>query len=466
MLRPAIPGLFLVTMCFLNCSGPGGVREKELPNIVLISLDTLRADHVSSYGCQHVRTPNIDSIGQGGTRLANFVAHSPWTKSSFGSLFTSLYPSQHGSTRNSKWKGDSWEYLTTIDQKLDDKYVTMAEILKDNGYVTVAFQANVMVSASSGFSQGFDIYEHESLFHEEDALPYPPANRMYEAFNSWLSEHSQTNRRFFVWINLMDTHMPYVGRKGYYPESWDSRYHGQITNPFKDYKTARNGPGLSEKDKEQIHALYDAEIQFADEYIGKILEALKRTGLEDKILLIFASDHGEELWDHGGKSEQDVRDFNWGFGHGHTLYEEMILVPLIIRYPVALGQPGEMTTVNQQIRQVDFLPTILDLLEIRHEAAKHFEGESILDLLRGESSKSPAVFSESLLYGDEKKSIRTGGYKLVFNAASGETELYDLINDPGEEINIVDSQSERAQSLKKTLIQWMQRMPPSVLTVH
>jgi arylsulfatase A-like enzyme len=264
----------------------------------------------------------------------------------------------------------------------------------------------------------------------------------------------------------MDTHMPYVGRKGYYPESWDSSYHGQITNPFKDYKTARNGPGLSEKDEEQIHALYDAEIQFADEYIGKILESLKRTGLEDKILLIFASDHGEELWDHGGKSEQDVRDFNWGFGHGHTLYEELILVPLIIRYPVALGQPGEMTTVNQQIRQVDFLPTILDLLEIRHEAAKHFEGETILDLLRGESSKSPAVFSESLLYGDEKKSIRTGGYKLVFNAASGETELYDLINDPGEEINIVDSQSERAQSLKETLIQWMQRMPPSVLTVH
>ncbi len=162
MLRPLIPWLylvtFLVTMGFLSCSGPGGVPEKELPNIVLISLDTLRADHLSSYGSQHVRTPNIDSIGQGGTRLANFVAHSPWTKSSFGSFFTSLYPSQHGSTRNSKWKGDSWEYLTTIDQKLDDKYVTMAEILKDNGYVTVAFQANVMVSASSGFSQGFDIY--------------------------------------------------------------------------------------------------------------------------------------------------------------------------------------------------------------------------------------------------------------------------------------------------------------------
>ena len=83
---------------------------------------------------------------------------------------------------NSKWEGDSWEYLTTIDQKLEEKYVTMAEILRDNGYVTVAFQANVMMSARSGFAQGFDFYEHESLFHEEDALPYPPANRMYEAF--------------------------------------------------------------------------------------------------------------------------------------------------------------------------------------------------------------------------------------------------------------------------------------------
>ncbi len=441
-------GLLSILLILLGLSSQSGFTKNNQPNLLFITIDTLRADHISSYGYQNINTKNINALATGGLLFTNFYSHSPWTRPSFATFFTSLYPSQHGAEMNN---------LTSVNRKLDNENLTLAEILRDNGYVTAAFQGNANAAEKYGFDQGFDLFAKSSL-HHGDGLPYPPAKRMYQGFKSWLANNK--HRKFFVWINYMDPHMPYAPPKKYYQDLWDPNYKGQVTNPFRNYKIGRSGPLLTKKDKEQIHRLYEAEIRHIDDYIGKTIALLNQTKTADNTLIILSSDHGEEFWEHGGASNQELEDFNWGFGHGHTLYDEQIHLPLIIRYPKEFGTPGEISKIDQQVRQVDFLPTILDILKIHSKNETVFEGQSLLPLIKGEKYQTHEVYSESILYGKEKKAIRTKKYKLIYHIETEDIELYDLQKDFGETENIAKAHPKIVKSLKDRLLRWMERVKP------
>lgn len=406
------------------------------PNVLLLSLDTVRTDSLHVYG-SGTETPHVDSVARGGVVFTNFFAHAPWTRPSFASLFTSLYPSQHLAERNAK---------LGINRKLDGRFLTMAEIMKKAGYTTAGFTTNVNVDPVYGFDQGFDVYQGTVLRPKSATLPYPTGDEVFAAFASWFRQNQ--HRRFFAWVNLMDAHMPYAAPEKYRAGLVDPHYSGPVTVPFNSAEYARRSD-LSEADKRQIRALYEAGVRYDDDTVGKIIALLQKAGLDDETLVIITSDHGEEFWEHAG------------FEHGHTLYDELIHVPLIMKYPKAFGVPGKVTTVTGVVRQVDFLPTVLDIVGIAPPKDAHFEGVSVKPALSGRSIPEREVYSESLHYGAEQKAIRTSKYKLIYHVSSGQVELFDLIKDPGEKTNIATANPVVARALQGRLTRWMDRVKQS-----
>lgn len=412
----------------------GGATAR--PNILLVSLDTLRVDGLHVYGAPY-ETPHIDAVARGGLVFTNFFAHSSWTRPSFGSLLTSLYPSQHLAERNAS---------LGVNRKLDDRFLTMAEILKKAGYTTAAFSGNVNVDPVYGFDQGFDFYRGTALRPKSATLPYPTGDEVYASFEGWFRQNK--HRRFFAWVNLMDAHMPYAAPEKYRQGLVDSRYGGPVKAPFANADLAKR-PGLTDGDKRQVRALYEAGVRYEDEIVGKIVSLLERAGVGDETLVVITSDHGEEFWEHAG------------FEHGHTLYDELIHVPLVMKYPKAFGVTGKVTKVTPIVRQVDFLPTVLDIAGIPAPGDARFEGVSVKTALLGKSIPEREVYSESLHYGAERKSIRTSKYKLVYHVSSGQIELYDLVKDRAEQVNVAASNPAVAKALMGRLQRWLERVKQS-----
>jgi arylsulfatase A-like enzyme len=401
--------LAVLLTALLACSGGEGGRPV---NVMVIGLDTVRADHLGCYGYHRDTSPEIDRLAAEGTLFEYAVSHSPWTLPSFATVFTSLYPTQHraGFVRSSMGRG----------------FPTLGTILSDNGYSTGAIINTAALNPVFGIDRGFEYY---------DVVPISAgrvADGTTRAALEWID--AQGENPFFVFVHYYDPHLPF-SPPAPYDTLFDPDYSGPLGSSFDpDFLPTDRMHGfekmmaLPERDKQHIVALYDGEIAFADRAIGDLLDGLQARGLRENTLVVFMSDHGEEFFDHGG------------FAHGHTLYEELLRVPLIFSLP---GRIPARSRVPNMVRLVDIMPTVLALTGTETDA--RMEGRDLNALFRGEPAAGPPqagallvdeAFSEGMLYGPEQKSITAYPYKLIRKMASGVEILFDLYRDPGETENL------------------------------
>lgn len=412
-------------------------------NVVMLVLDTLRADHLHSYGNPRSTSPNIDQLAQRGVRFSHYFTVCPWTSPSFASLHTSLYPSRHGVTCQ-------WDPGMPL---IDKDTPMLAEILSGHGYYTTAFVNNGL-GGRDLTGRGFDEYYEDSAavinIMERVASVCPPncpgtAPITTERVLSWLDQHQAD--RFFLYVHLWEPHSPYN------PPAEDDLFK---TDAYPYVHFTRhdlvNGPLLplamlgDKKAIERLTQLYDGNIHFVDRYVGLIMRHLKSLGLEGKTLVILTSDHGELLYSH-------PKDFAT-FGHC-SLYEPVLHIPMIMAGP---GLP-EGEVLDGLASNVDTAPTILDLLGL--PALADAQGKSLVPLIE---KKTPAL--NRYLYAETdidvpERSVRSERYKLILNLWTGEKQLFDLQTDPSELTDIAAKNPAVFRELDAELGKWMQQNQPS-----
>jgi len=398
-------GLFaglLAGVCVLGGCTTRAPESPPLPprHVVVVTIDTLRADRLGCYGNTSVATPNIDRLARDGAMAIEATVPAPITRPSHVSIFTGLDPAQHGIRDN-------------ISRALAPDVPTLAEAFKAAGFDTGGFVSSIVLSAQSGLGRGFDEFSDRfdlgSDARDEarflDILERRGDVAVGEAI-AWLERHAQA--RTFMWVHLYDPHAPYEP-----PEPYASRYSSQP---------------------------YDGEVAWTDELVGRLDAALTRLGLHDSTLMALTSDHGEALGEHGE------------LVHGFFLYQATLRVPLLLRGPgIRAG-----TQIPVVARSVDLFPTLLELSGVAAPKSAHaLSGRSLAAIVRGANAKldeAPA-FAESLTprihYGwSDLRSIRDGRWKYIRAPAP---ELYDLARDPGEQHNLLRDEPARARALQAAL---------------
>ncbi len=472
--RVCLPVL-LVLIAFTSigiASGNKNSAEKNLtqkvnktaakPNILFIVVDTLRADSLSCYGYEKIKTPNIDSLAHNGVLFEHAISQAPWTLPSMASLFTSFYPSVHNGEKRRTSKTPN--IPSTSYSKINGNITWLPEILKNAGYQAQAFIVNPVLAQSFGFSKGYDEFFNLMYPSTDDKSKKRRAflwtyllgteiiseNVFYKTFVAknenttitqrtinWLEASKQ--KPFFLWVHYLDPHFPYERDKIY---NLASSYNGRLKDEgfvrtLDKFFIWLGKYNLTTADKNYLKLIYDEEIMFVDEEIGLILKKLKELGIDNNTLIVLTSDHGEEFWEH-----------NY-YEHGHSLYQELVHVPMIFYYPKKFPKGLKITS---QVRSIDVMPTILEMLSIRHDL--NMQGESLLPLIAGEETKDRVAFSESLLYYVERKSIRDGKYSFIFFPDYNKMELYNIQEDPLELNNIVLQNPRLALEFKNKILNW------------
>jgi len=382
-------------------SRPRGIR----PNLLLISVDTLRADHLGSYGCDLPTSPNLDRVAAEGTVFEQTFATYPATGTSHATMFTSLYPSVHG-------------VFGPIDQA-PLAAPTLGEVVRAHGYQTGAVTEDGMLVASQRGQRGFGYYrEHKG------ADLWDTAGQVGATFSDglrWLEAHR--GERFFLFLHTYQVHSPYSP-----PPAFDL---------FRSYRLDGREVPITDETAEAIRSrhAYAGEVRYVDSEFRRLLSGLEALGEADRTLVVVTSDHGEEFGEHGR------------IGHGLTLYDEVLRVPLILRLPRIV--PAGLR-VPVQVSLVDLMPTLLDLLHI--PVPDTAQGRSLVPLLgdpRAAAFASRPVFAELKVAGLEAVGVRYAGYKWVFPRQPGaQVETYDLGADPGEQRDVGGSDlRERGEAL-------------------
>jgi arylsulfatase A-like enzyme/Flp pilus assembly protein TadD len=388
-------GLGILIYFIVISPGRNKVKLPGAPscNILLITLDTTRADHLGCYGYKPAKTSNLDRLAREGIRFARAYCPAPLTLPSHASIMTGLYPVTHGVRNNG--------------HDLPSGIKTLAEILKGRGYSTAAFVSAFSVDSRFGIDRGFDVYD--DTFRSDSPFKTQNAERRAEetfaGFSRWMENNGKD--RFFGWVHYYDPHLPY--------------------DPPSPYKEEFN------------RNPYDGEIAYMDQFVGAVLERLKEKGILERTIVVVAGDHGEGL---GEKVET---------GHGIFLYEETLRVPLIFHNPEVFPRAQ---VIENQVRLIDVAPTILEIIGLKNEAAG-MTGQSLVPWLRGKSRKDLDSLVETFYprenFGwSELVGLVSGRWKYI---QSPRPELYDVMNDPGEREDLVASSAGKAGEMKKKLEQ-------------
>ena len=412
-----------------RAAAPGGA-----PNVLLIMVDTLRADHLSCYGYGE-RTPHIDALASGGVRFANTFSQASWTRPSVATILTGLYPASHGAVH----KADI----------LPDRVDTLAEMLARGGYHTVGFADNVNVSAAFNFQQGFDEFRYLApsfffgateaaaqltlynglrlvrerfLAHAVDVHHYyQPAEVVTAEVKTWLASSNARREPFFIFAHYMDPHDPY------FVHPFNGEGYARVANPNPPPSVAA-----------LYRRLYDGEIAYLDAQLGVLLDDLRARGLYDRTLIVLTADHGEEFQEHGG------------WWHGTTLYDEQIHVPLIMKPPVG-GGAGRV--VEEFATSLDIAPTVLTAARLNVPAV--LAGHP-LPLDGGAPPARTTVFAEEDLEGNVLQAVRTHEWKFI-TANPGNPRglppeaLFELGHDPGEHANLEATQPAQKETMRAEL---------------
>jgi choline-sulfatase len=365
-------------------------------HVVLVTIDTLRADRLGAYGNTAVETPNIDRLAREGALMVHASSHVPLTRPSHVTILTGLYPAQHGIRDN-------------VSPALAPDVPTLAERFQSAGFGTAAFVSSIVLSSQSGLARGFQTYSQKFADEEEnDARFLNTIQRRGDETTAeaaaWIAAHRAD--RFFVWLHLYDPHDPYEP-----PEPYAGRY---ADRP------------------------YDGEAAWSDALVGRVDRALADAGIRDNTLMIVTSDHGEGLGEH----RESV--------HGYFVYETTLHVPLVARGPgVKAGQRIEATT-----RLIDLFPTIVDAAGLAAATGSKLPGRSLMPAWRGDAAiADEPAFAESLTplihYGwSDLRSVRDGRWKYIL---APRPELYDLARDPQEANNLEASEPARARAMRAGL---------------
>jgi arylsulfatase A-like enzyme/Flp pilus assembly protein TadD len=393
--RLATWGFAAIVLVAAACAQPQPPAPPAVAeNVLLITIDTLRADRVGVYGATTVETPNLDRLAREGAFARHATAHVPLTRPSHVSIFTGLYPAEHGIRDN-------------VSPALAPDVPLLAERFKAQGHATGAFVASVVLTRQSGLARGFDHYSDRFELGEDDARFLNTIQKRGDEVTAeatgWI--RAQTGR-FFAWVHLYDPHDPYEP-PGRYAVQYAERP-------------------------------YDGEVAWSDELVGRLLSALADTRAADRTLVIVTSDHGEGLGEHG----EDV--------HGYFVYETTLAVPLIVRGPgVKAG-----TAIDAVVRSVDLFPTALDMAGLGQDVPRN-SGRSLRAALAGARVTEEPAFAESLVplvhYGwSDLRVVRDGRWKYIL---APRPELYDLARDPREMQNLADAEPARARALRAGLEQ-------------
>jgi choline-sulfatase len=401
--------LLLGTSAWGQPSGQTSARKPPsgtfLPDVYLITIDTLRADHVGCYGYKQVETPALDALAADGVRFTQAFTHSPITNTSHITILTGLLPSVHG--------------VTDFGVPLSPQHVTAAELLKKRGYQTAAFIGAVILDSNTlapSLDRGFDFYDNFPGKTETKQRWGRVERRGMEVVGhaeTWFEKHRTGPH--FVWVHLYDPHDPY-----------------EPPSPF------------SEKYKDH---LYDGEIAYADSAVAHWITFLKKAGVYDNAIIVVTGDHGEGLGEHGEET------------HGLFLYDSTLHVPLILRTPAAAHHGA---VIDAQVRTTDILPTILSATGVA--APAELSGESLLPLIeQTKTAQGPnrALFGETdypLRWGwAPLRALRAENTKLI---EAPRPELYDLQADPKELKNLYAPDSSKTQAMQAEMAKWKAKLPP------
>lgn len=408
-------------------------RQTEAQNVILISVDTLRADHLSCYGYQRLTSPHIDALALDGVTFLNTYASSPWTLPSHVSLLTSLHGVHH--------------QVYHDDEAMDPSLVSLADILRQKHLYCAALTGGGFVSSIYGFSKGFDTYSNDGggIFRQDSA------EHLFHLVSEWLDNHK--DKAFFMFLHTYQPHNPYACP---YPYKTMFIQEGAKWRHLDLRSFLGGNPGifkaLTEEERQNVVDLYDSEIRYTDErLIGPLIQKLKEIDIYDQSMIVFTSDHGEEFYDHQG------------WGHGHSLYDESLKVPLIIKLPESRYKGKK---VSNFVSLVDIFPTILEEIGI-HSKDLEVDGKSLFPVVRGKE-RSNRTFMADIASNvldshiPQKISTNRGDEKLILNRKFRKedlefflskppiltpVEIYDLARDPREKENIADTRSELANQI-------------------
>ena len=386
--------ILLLALCGGCAPKPNAAYPRA--SVVLISIDTLRADHLSLYGYRDGRTPHIDKLGVEGIVFDNVVSHVPLTLPAHASLFTGLLPPRH-------------EVRDNLGFRLKESHLTLAERFKSAGFATGGAISAYVLRSQTGISRGFDVYddalvldagtEASGSLQRDGSVAVASVMKFIEA---------QGDARFFAFLHLYEPHSPW--------------------SPPPSYRDLKNP--------------YDGDVAYADELVGRFLDALRARGLADRVIVALTSDHGEGLGDHG---EQE---------HGLFLYREAIHVPLVIRMPDGAGRGSR---VAGAIAQVDIAPTLLDLAGLPWAG---MDGVSLRGSLASGTVSGRTIYSETLYpryHFGWSELYAASGDRFQFIRAP-KRELYDLSRDPAQRVNVAGERAETAASMEA----WLGRMTSAV----
>ena len=426
----------------VDAARPAPRAAADLPNVVFFVVDTLRADRVGAYGHERATTPRIDQLAEAGVVMESASSQAPWTAASIATLFTSLYPSVHGIDGGVVWGGGAQAGALPFatQRTLGGSQLTLAEHLRRSGYATAGFVSNVYVNSIFGFAQGFETFHDEHADYSGDVVRLKRrASETNRLVLDWID--GDLAEPFFLLVHYNDPHWPYAppapfGSAWLDAEALDPAYRDHLNSRIHTAGAPLANPGPRER--EQLLALYDGEIAYADHHLGVVVDALQRRDLKRPLMTIVSSDHGEEFLDHGSTS------------HGHTLYEELLRVPLIFHWPGRLAPRRVSTPVGL----VDVAPTLLELLGLDTDTADTvFQGRSFAAGLGGASLEARPVFAEATYTGD-RRSIQTLGLKLIESRDPAALELFDLAADAAELRNLAASRQTDTARLEATLHEW------------
>lgn len=395
------------------------------PPVIMISIDTLRADRLGVTGNPRGLTPHLDKLANEGAFFLQASSTSPWTLPSHGSVFTSMLPFDHAG----RW------YVSPLRPQLS----MLAERFRNAGYRTAAFTGGGWMDGDRGFYQGFQVFEkHNEL--EEDG-----AQELLAAATRWLRGLGPAP--YFLFIHTYEPHTPYL-RDDFAPPG-DAGRVGSTFTP-QDLRRVRTGEWqLRPEEQRRVAALYDGDVANADRMIGSFLAEVRRSrGLENTIITVF-SDHGEDLWDHVSTRSAD---------HGHSLYEELLHVPLLFWSPGRI-KPG--TRVSTPVSLMDVAPTLLALAGLPTDP-QHRGLDLTGTLTTGAEPQLRPIFAESVEYGPDRFSARSGSLKVIVTPlpdsfhgnvklAVESPEIFDLSTDPSEKRNLAPTVDEQASTLVSLL---------------
>jgi arylsulfatase A-like enzyme len=456
--------------------GLSALHSSARPPVILITIDALRADRLGCYGSRGGLTPNLDAFARDAIVFEHAFASAPWTANSFAAIFTGRYPYESAMAPPApavprptpvRWFGLRGVHLSPP---------LLQEVLHEAGYTTATELANPALDRCAAWDKGFEYYRNEYAAMPESRSFWAPRRwallgwhyttltgwfvmrpdigrthrRIFSrskppcaegasvtaAALQWLADHAQESP-FFLWVHYIDPHYPY--RAPDLPQRVLASLPQEQRQDLLSPRARTEGGGPRPETPEPLRAasrtLYGYEVRYADRRAGELLAYLRRAGIYKRALIIISADHGEELWDHNG------------VGHGHTLYDELLRVPLLVKLP---GR-SPRARVKRQVRLLDLMPTILEVTGVPYRGP--LRGRSLLAALRSDDRERP-LFAEGLLHGDEQKCLRTERYKVIYHAATGRSEVYDLRADPREQRDLGGNQTVAARE-RALLKAWM-----------